>query len=161
MTALLFETSKFLIGLYLGRGGVGSGFGAASSLVVFLVWVYLSAQIFLLGAEFTWVYAHQRGSRSERRAKKDSVTVPSRAGGTTPDEKIEAIFDPPKRKSYPLTEKYAALAARGIKRSASGAGRLLRRKPMVGLGLLVGIGVIATAVVRRRPPSPGAGPQVD
>jgi membrane protein len=41
---------------------VASGFGAAGSLVVVLVWVYYSAQIFLLGAEFTWVYAHSYGS---------------------------------------------------------------------------------------------------
>jgi membrane protein len=63
VTALLFTIGKFLIGLYLGKSGVTSGFGAAGSLVVLLIWVYYSAQIFLLGAEFTWVYAHSRGSR--------------------------------------------------------------------------------------------------
>jgi membrane protein len=63
VTAALFTVGKFLIGLYLGRAGVSSGFGAAGSLVVVLVWVYYSAQIFLLGAEFTWVYAHSQGSR--------------------------------------------------------------------------------------------------
>ena len=62
VTAILFEIGKFLIGLYLGKISVASGFGAASSLVVLLVWVYFSAQIFLLGAEFTWVYAHEYGS---------------------------------------------------------------------------------------------------
>jgi uncharacterized BrkB/YihY/UPF0761 family membrane protein len=46
------------IGLYIGKTGIASGFGAAASLVVLLVWVYYSAQIFLLGAEFTWVYGH-------------------------------------------------------------------------------------------------------
>jgi hypothetical protein len=45
-----------------------SGFGAAASLVVLLVWMYYSAQIFLLGAEFTWIYAHAFGSRSPRAA---------------------------------------------------------------------------------------------
>jgi membrane protein len=63
VTALLFAVGKFLIGLYIGRSGVASGFGAAGSFVVLLVWVYYSTQIFLLGAEFTWVYAHERGSR--------------------------------------------------------------------------------------------------
>ena len=63
VTAALFTLGKYLISLYLGRAGVSSGFGAAGSLVVLLVWVYYSAQIFLLGAEFTWVYAHSRGSR--------------------------------------------------------------------------------------------------
>lgn len=62
-TALLFTLGKYLIGLYIGRSGIASGFGAAGSLVVILVWVYYSAQIFLLGAEFTWVYARTYGSR--------------------------------------------------------------------------------------------------
>jgi membrane protein len=62
-TALLFTLGKWLIGLYVGSSGVTSGFGAAGSLVVVLVWVYYSAQIFLLGAEFTWVYANMFGSR--------------------------------------------------------------------------------------------------
>ena len=62
-TAALFAVGKFLIGLYLGRSSVASAFGAAGSLVVMMVWVYYSAQIFLLGAELTWVYAHAYGSR--------------------------------------------------------------------------------------------------
>ena len=65
VTALLFTIGKFLIGLYIGESGVASGFGAAGSLVVLLVWVYYSAQIFLLGAEFTRVYAHARGTRCD------------------------------------------------------------------------------------------------
>lgn len=64
-TALLFTLGKSLIGLYVGRSGVASGFGAAGSLVVILVWVYYSAQIFLLGAEFTWCYANAFGSRKQ------------------------------------------------------------------------------------------------
>jgi membrane protein len=63
VTALLFAVGKFLIGLYIGRSSIASGFGAAGSFVVLLVWVYYSTQIFLLGAEFTWVYAHEYGSR--------------------------------------------------------------------------------------------------
>jgi len=62
-TATLFTFGKFLIGLYIGQSGVISGFGAAGSLVVVLLWVYYSAQIFLIGAEFTWVYANTYGSR--------------------------------------------------------------------------------------------------
>ena len=64
-TAGLFTLGKWMIGLYISTAGVGSGFGAAGSLVALLVWVYYSAQIFLLGAEFTWVYAHRYGSMKE------------------------------------------------------------------------------------------------
>ena len=62
VTALLFTIGRFLIGLYIGKSGIASGFGAAGSLVIIFVWVYYSAQIFLLGAEFTWVYARTFGS---------------------------------------------------------------------------------------------------
>jgi membrane protein len=66
VTSALFAIGKFAIGFYLGRASVGSAFGAAGSLVVVMVWVYYSAQIFLLGAEFTRVYAHAHGSRQGR-----------------------------------------------------------------------------------------------
>jgi membrane protein len=62
VTALLFTIGRFLIGLYIGKSGIASGFGAAGSLIVIFVWVYYSAQIFLLGAEFTWIYARTFGS---------------------------------------------------------------------------------------------------
>ncbi len=53
LTAAMFELGKFLIGFYIGKQGLESTFGAAASLVVVLIWVYYSAQIVLLGAEFT------------------------------------------------------------------------------------------------------------
>ena len=62
VTALLFTIGRLLIGLYIGKSGIASGFGAAASLIVIFVWVYYSAQIFLLGAEFTWIYARTFGS---------------------------------------------------------------------------------------------------
>jgi membrane protein len=62
-TAVLFVIGKFLLGLYLGKAAVGSAYGAAGSLVVLLVWVYYSAQIFFFGAEVTQVYANMYGSR--------------------------------------------------------------------------------------------------
>ena len=64
VTALLFTIGKLAIGAYIGRSEVASQFGAAASLAVLLVWVYYAAQVFLLGAEFTRVYAHLHGSRS-------------------------------------------------------------------------------------------------
>ncbi len=72
VTAMLFAAGKYLIGLYIGHSGVVSGFGAAGSLVVVMLWVYYSAQIFLMGAEFTWIYANTFGSRSGV-AKPDST----------------------------------------------------------------------------------------
>ena len=78
VTAVLFAVGKFAIGLYLGKSTLASAFGAAGSLAVMMVWVYYSAQIFLLGAEFTWVYAHAYGSRrGERRPRPgDPARVP-------------------------------------------------------------------------------------
>ena len=81
VTALMFEIGKFLIGLYLGKTSVASGFGAAGSLVVLLVWVYFSAQIFLLGAELTWVYSNEYGSNAAQTVEESAAAVPSRSGG--------------------------------------------------------------------------------
>ena len=66
VTAFLFSVGKYLIGLYIGKSALASGFGAAGSLAVLLAWVYYSAQIFLFGAEFTWAYAHAFGSRQDQ-----------------------------------------------------------------------------------------------
>jgi membrane protein len=70
VTSLLFNLGKFLIGLYLGSSTVASAYGAAGSLVILLIWVYYSAQIFFLGAEFTQVFANRYGSQPTLRAKR-------------------------------------------------------------------------------------------
>ncbi len=62
-TAMLYTIGKYLIGVYLGTSSTASAFGAAGSLVVILIWIYYSAQILFLGAEFTKVYAQRYGSR--------------------------------------------------------------------------------------------------
>ena len=72
-TALLFTAGKYLIGVYLGQAATASAFGAAGSLVVLLFWVYYSALIVFLGAEFTQVYARRYGSGI--RPKKHAVRV--------------------------------------------------------------------------------------
>lgn len=64
VTSLLFAIGKLLIGIYIGKAAISSSFGAAGTLVVVIVWVYYSAQIFLLGAEFTYHYALTHGSQS-------------------------------------------------------------------------------------------------
>lgn len=61
VTSVLFVLGKYLIGLYIGTSGLSSTYGAAGSLVIFLLWVYYSAQILFLGAEFTQVYANKYG----------------------------------------------------------------------------------------------------
>ena len=63
VTALLFTIGKTLLALYLGRAGVASVYGAAGSFVLVLLWIYYSAQILFIGAEFTEVYSRRYGSR--------------------------------------------------------------------------------------------------
>jgi membrane protein len=88
VTSLLFSIGKFLIGLYIGKSGVTSAFGAAGSLVVVLVWVYYSAQIFLMGAEFTWAYAVTFGSRKEQPVPPAAPVIPSQATAKQPDQNL-------------------------------------------------------------------------
>ena len=90
VTAFLFTLGKFLIGFYIGRSGIASGFGAASSIVIVLIWVYYSAQIFLVGAEFTWVYAHIFGSRKGQ--TRPLLQEPS------PPRKLDTVLSPPSGK---------------------------------------------------------------
>jgi len=83
VTAGLFALGRYGIGAYLQRSGVVSGFGAAASVVALLVWVYFSAQILLIGAEFTWAYARVLGSRRESEAaganlRPDATSSPTR-----------------------------------------------------------------------------------
>jgi membrane protein len=103
VTAVLFTIGKFLIGMYLGKASFGSTYGAAGSLVIVLVWVYYSAQIFFFGAEFTQVYACEHGSNPlcERRdrqmqgqAKNTSkaLKMPPPIGGKTSDKPAPAAY---------------------------------------------------------------------
>jgi membrane protein len=87
MTSLLFTLGKLVISLYLGKSSIASAYGAAGSLVVLLAWVYYSAQVFFLGAEFTQVYANKFGSRFVARRRWQGAKVPEQsqsdaAGGT-------------------------------------------------------------------------------
>ena len=65
VTAALFIIGKFLIGFYLAKGALASSYGNAGAVIVMILWVYYSAQILFLGAEFTQVYANNYGSRVE------------------------------------------------------------------------------------------------
>jgi membrane protein len=68
LTAVLFNLGKALIALYLARSAVASSYGAAGAVIILLLWIYYSAQIFLFGAELTKVYAARRGTQAARRA---------------------------------------------------------------------------------------------
>ncbi len=82
VTTLLFLLGRYLIGLYLARSSATSTYGAAGSLVLILLWVYYSAQIFLFGAEFTQVYANKYGSKLE--PAKNAVWRDSNGTGSYP-----------------------------------------------------------------------------
>ena len=104
VTSFLFVLGKFLIGLYIGKSDMTSSFGAAGSMVLMMVWVYWSAQIFLFGAEFTWVYANLYGSRREI-AKKE---------GTVPGAPQEVPAKSEENTGAPAAEVGGASAGRAI-----------------------------------------------
>jgi membrane protein len=74
VTAMLFNIGKFLIGFYLGSSAIASSYGAAGSIILLLVWIYYSTQIFLFGAEFTRVYAYRYGSYKGKPLPQPSLT---------------------------------------------------------------------------------------
>ena len=76
VTSVLFTIGKSLIGWYLGSSAVASSYGAAGGLIVLLLWVYYSVQIFLLGAEFTKIFANQHGSKQDQPVAKRDASVP-------------------------------------------------------------------------------------
>ncbi len=85
VTAGLFNIGKYLIGLYLGTSGVATTYGAAGSVVVLLVWVYYSAQIVLLGAEFTRAYVERFGGRPAPMEHAEKDPAPEAVGGKGDD----------------------------------------------------------------------------
>ncbi|MCP4422053.1 MAG: YihY/virulence factor BrkB family protein [Chloroflexi bacterium] len=94
VTTLLFMLGRYLIGLYLARGSATSTYGAAGSLVLILLWVYYSAQIFLFGAEFTQVYANKYGSRlkpANNAVWRDNKGSPSRQQVAPQSYRIAAV----------------------------------------------------------------------
>lgn len=87
-TALLFVIGKWAIGMYLGKASVASTYGAVGSLVVLLLWVYYSSQIFLLGAEFTQVYSRVLGSNYVPDEKAVKLTESQRAHEGIPHQQV-------------------------------------------------------------------------
>ena len=131
VTSLLFAVGKFLIGLYLGKATVASTFGAAGSLVVLMVWMYYSAQIFLFGAEFTWVYAHRVGSR-----RGQARPHPASAAAAEPSQAAA-----PKHQSFPYPAPH--VAASPMRERRSRISRLRRQHPYAGVGTAFMLGAAA------------------
>jgi membrane protein len=138
VTALLFTLGKFLIGLYLGKSGVTSGFGAAGSFVVLLVWVYYSAQIFLLGAEFTWVYSHSHGSRVGEPKPEAAPAIPVKSGETTVTTPPQPTATP---RPVPMPEERLATS-----------GSVMQNNPLKMLGALAAAGLVLGAILREIAP---------
>jgi membrane protein len=101
ITALLFTLGKFLLGVYIARSGVANIYGAAGSLVIVLIWVYYSAQILFLGAEFTQVYSQRHGERVAPTPDAVKVTEAERAQQGMPHEQTveQAAREQPPREN--------------------------------------------------------------
>ncbi len=84
VTSLLFSIGKLAIGLHLGNGAIGSTFGAASSLVIIMLWAFYSSQIILFGAEFTRLFAMRFGSSILPSANAVRVVAPGVETSETP-----------------------------------------------------------------------------
>jgi membrane protein len=169
VTSLLFVIGKFAIGLYLGKSGIASTYGAAGSLVILLAWVYYSAQIFFFGAEVTQVYANKFGSKIVPSAEAEPLpreepsaeNYPSQAG-TEKGRPAEAPSSRPApahferqeegRRQGPSTgQRAASSGAPDTKKDESGE---VRPKHPITVAVMSFIGGILTAVFLSRPQKP-------
>jgi membrane protein len=121
VTALLFTIGKTLIGWYIGGSTIATSYGAAGALLVVLLWVYYSAQIFLLGAEFTKAWSGLQGSPE------------ALAAGARPSEATPRPGRPPRRRKSAKPE--------------TGSAAITARSPLLYLAAL---GTVVTAALRRR-----------
>jgi membrane protein len=112
-TALLFTLGKFVLGFYLGRESTASAYGAAGSLVVVLMWVYYSSIILFFGAEFTQVFAKERGSRTVPTPNAIGVTEETRGEEGIPHERAgtPAPAMAMRKQTQPARQSHKAAAA--------------------------------------------------
>lgn len=135
VTSVLFTLGRLLIGLYIGRAGVASGFGAAGGIIIVFVWVYYSAQIFLVGAEFTWAYAQTFGSRRHMRG----MAVQATTNDTVDDDPpVAFVGQPPSR--APAADAAPSHAAPAVRSVA----------PPMALQVVLGLVVLLVATWRHR-----------
>lgn len=101
VTSALFSVGKLGLGIYLGKAAFASAYGAAASVVALIVWVYYSAQIFFLGAEFTHVFAHCHGSRPSEHPQ--AMVVESERAAPPAPPKIVTPSEAAQEKTAPRT----------------------------------------------------------
>ena len=148
VTGVLFELGKVLIGLYVGKAGISSTYAAAGSIAVILIWVYYAAQIFLLGAEFTKVYATEYGSHR---------TQHSRDANPSPSRTDAASHSTGERDAFPTTvqdERWASLQAATAARPAD-----FPPPSQVALGaaLVLGQWLLSRWIEKQQQPTPQRG----
>ena len=118
VTAILFAFGSYAIGIYLQYSNVGSAFGAASSLIVLLIWINYSAQIIFFGAEFTWVFANRYGSKM--RPSDKAIAIRRQRLDDMPPKEIEPVslpvnfFEPEQPKVESKSAQHAKQAAFGL-----------------------------------------------
>jgi membrane protein len=144
VTSLLFTVGKFLIGLYLGKSDIASSFGAAGSMVIVMLWVYYSTQIFLFGAEFTWVYAHAFGSR--RGLPRPQAAVIDRADGPAGAEAPVPKAEDRGAKTAPRVPSTVPAGPGLPAASAASPSMGCVRKPLWPVGLAAGAGLLMGAL---------------
>ncbi|MHB8748352.1 MAG: YihY/virulence factor BrkB family protein, partial [Aggregatilineales bacterium] len=121
VTALLFTVGKWLIGLYLGHASPASAYGAAGALVVVLLWIYYSAHILFLGAEFTQVYARKHGSLSTAPQSAHSTTQ-----AATASRKLPAATAPGNKPSAAAISRKTAVESQKTERKRDVTGTIER-----------------------------------
>jgi membrane protein len=107
LTTVLFVIGRLLLLFFLSISDTGSLYGAAGSIVILLVWIYVSAQILLFGAEFTWVYARRYGKpiRPNRLARFLIAPDPAAPAPPPPDSRPPAVEPPPAEADRPIIDK--------------------------------------------------------
>jgi membrane protein len=146
VTAGLFTGGKYLLGLYLGREGMASSYGAAGSVVVILLWIYYSSIILLFGAEFTQAYVLKRGHKIQYSKYAVPVTQEARAQEGMP--KPESV-EPERARVYarqtlgPLSAAPLAASAPGVigGGASGGNGTVVKIFPWASLVTAIGIGI--------------------
>ncbi len=137
VTTLLFSLGKVLIGLYLAHSSISSAYGAAGSLAVALIWLYYSAQILLLGAEFTRVYARRYGRRIRPNVR--GVSIPY-------EKELRARLAAEAALRRQIRLHYAARRAAELKELATRTPDSTRR-PIRVTGRLAGFGLAVSALL--------------